>query len=268
MSQLMKCRAVIPSSVLEGVLRWQVDAVLRAAIECAIRLVVRDVRARVRQDLLSRLDSLEGCVLLGRVRRNPLDLLGVEDRVYAVNEPRFLGIRVVAIGCIAASIRPRRPCLVRRLFDIPVLNLGALLAPAYLPSVVCGLLVSHPSRVFVAVLQAGGHQMNRVAAPVSSLAGWIERHTERTGSRLPGLLPRRDATLQHSNNAVGDLLAKVPKSRFLRKRMFDGKRGCSRHGRYSSPSDSEAEKLGSGSSLSKPDPANGSPPTPSISTAG
>ena len=48
------------------------------------------------QDLLARLDSLESCLLLGRVRRNALDLLSVEDGVHAVNEPRFLGIRVVA----------------------------------------------------------------------------------------------------------------------------------------------------------------------------
>ena len=56
-----------------------------------------DVRARVVQDLLARLDSLKGCVLFGGVRRNAVDLLGVEDRIHAMDEPRFLGGRLVAI---------------------------------------------------------------------------------------------------------------------------------------------------------------------------
>ena len=99
--QLMQCSAVISGSVLEGILRWQVDAVLRAAVECAIRLVVRDVRARVLQDLLARLDGFETGVLLGRVGRNALDLLGVEYRVHAVDEPRFLGIRAVPLAVLA-----------------------------------------------------------------------------------------------------------------------------------------------------------------------
>src|ERR1700722_3927052 len=104
----MQCGAVVSGGVLEGVLRRQVDAVLRAAVECAIRLVVRDVRARILQDLLTRLDSLESGVLLAHVRRNPLDLLGVEYGVYAVDELRFLSVRAVAIGRapITASVGP------------------------------------------------------------------------------------------------------------------------------------------------------------------
>src|SRR5260370_28376928 len=92
----MQCGAVVSGGVLEGVLRWRVDAVLGTAVESAIRLVVRDAGTRVIQDLLARLDSLESCVLLGRVRRNALDLLSVEDGVHAVDKPRFLGARVVA----------------------------------------------------------------------------------------------------------------------------------------------------------------------------
>jgi len=41
----MQCGAVVSGGVLEGVLRRQVDVVLRAAVEGAIRLVVGDVRA-------------------------------------------------------------------------------------------------------------------------------------------------------------------------------------------------------------------------------
>src|SRR5260370_13311573 len=189
MCQLMQCGAVVSGGVLEGVLRWQVDAVLRAAVECAIRLVVRDVRARILQDLLTRVDSLESCVLLGRVVRNVLDLLSVEDGVHAVNEPGFLGIRVVAISCapISASVRPGWLRFVRGLPDLPVFNLSAFLAPAYLPSVIGRLLVGHPPRVFVAPLQAGGHQVNRVAAAVRSFAGGVKGNAEGTGSGFPRL---------------------------------------------------------------------------------
>ncbi len=176
----MQCGAVVSGGVLEGVLRWQVDAVLRAAVECAIRLVVRDVRARILQDLLTRVDSLESCVLLLRVWRNVLDLLSVEDGVHAVNEPGFLGIRVVAISCapITASVRQGWLRLIRSLPDLPIFNLGAFLAPADLPSVVGGLFVSHPPGVSVAALQAGGHQIDRVAAAVRSFAGGVEGNAE------------------------------------------------------------------------------------------
>jgi hypothetical protein len=76
---------------------------------------VRDVRARIREDLLTRLDSLESCVLLGRVLGNVLDLLSVEDGIHAVNEPGFLGNRIVAISGapITASVGPGWLCLVR-----------------------------------------------------------------------------------------------------------------------------------------------------------
>src|SRR5258708_10708076 len=77
MGQLMQCRAVVSSSVLEGVLRRQVYAVLGAAVESAIHLVVRNVGVGVLQDLLTRLDGLETRLLFGSVRRNMLDLLSV-----------------------------------------------------------------------------------------------------------------------------------------------------------------------------------------------
>ena len=165
------------------------------------------------QDLLASLDSLEGCVLFWRVRRNTIDLLGIEDRVNAMDEPRFLGARVVAIGCacIAASVRPGWLRLVRSFFGLPVFNLGAFLAAADLPSVIGRLLVRHPPWVFVSALKAGGHQVDRVPAPIRSFARWIERDAKRTGSGLPRFLPGSDAALQHSNNVVGDLLAEVPK---------------------------------------------------------
>src|SRR5579863_7486317 len=98
MCELMQCCPVVSSSILEDVLRRQVNAVLRPAVVCSIRLVVRDVRARVLQDLLARLNGLKGCVLLGCMRRNTLDLLSVENRVHAVDEPRFLRVRLVAIA--------------------------------------------------------------------------------------------------------------------------------------------------------------------------
>src|SRR5208282_5550641 len=119
-------------------------------------------RAGVIQNLLARLDGFERGVLFRDVRWNALDLLGVEDRVYAVDEPRFLSIRGAATGRITASIGPGRLRFVGSLFNLPVLNLGALFASLHLPSVLCGLLVGHPPRVLVAALEAGGHQMNRV----------------------------------------------------------------------------------------------------------
>src|ERR1700733_14970455 len=96
MRQLMQRRPIISSRIFEGVLRRQVDAVLGAAVECAVRLVVGDVRAGVVQNLLARLDSLESRVLFRCVWRDALDLLSVEDGVDAVDEFGFLGVLVVA----------------------------------------------------------------------------------------------------------------------------------------------------------------------------
>ena len=79
--------------------------------------------------------------------RDAVDLLSVEDRVPPVDEPRSLGIRVVAIGRtpITGSARPGWPRVVRSIFDLPVFDLGAFLATADLPSVIGGLLVGHPA---------------------------------------------------------------------------------------------------------------------------
>src|SRR5471032_1250253 len=125
-----------------------------AAVKRLVRLIVGDVRAGVLQNLLARLGSLEGCMLFWRVGRNALDLVGVEDRVYAVDEPRFPGVRfVVRSGApIAGARRSGWLCLIRSLFDLPVFNLGAFLAPADLPSVIGSLLVCHPPLVVIAAL--------------------------------------------------------------------------------------------------------------------
>jgi hypothetical protein len=58
--QFVQCRAVVACCVLESVFRRQVDAVLGTAVECAIRLVMSDVRAGVVQDLLTRLIRATG----------------------------------------------------------------------------------------------------------------------------------------------------------------------------------------------------------------
>src|SRR5579863_1285853 len=94
MRQLMQRRPIISSRILEGVLRRQVNAVLRPAVECAVGLIVRDVRAGVVQNLLARLNSFKGRVLFRRMRRDALDLLSVEDGVDAMDEFGFLGIPV------------------------------------------------------------------------------------------------------------------------------------------------------------------------------
>src|SRR5471032_2982577 len=203
-----------------------------AAVKRLVRLIVGDVRARVLQNLLARLCSLEGCVLFGRVWRDALDLMGVEDRVYAVDEPRFPGVRfVVRSGApVAGAGGSGWLCFVRSLFDLPVFNLGALLASADLPSVIGSLLVRHPPLVVVAALQAGGHQMKRVAAAIRSLAGGVERDAERTGSGLPRLLPWSDATLQHLYDVVGHLLAEVPECWFVCVPAFGGLGSSSCHG--------------------------------------
>src|SRR5260370_29478319 len=108
--------------------------------------------------------------------------------------------------------------------------------------------------------------MNRVAGAVRSLAGGIEGDDERTGSRLPWFLPRSDAALQHLYDVVGHLLAEVPKG-FVGKPIFRGLGSSCGHGGYSSPPSSLEEKPGSGSSVSKPDPANDSPPIASSNSA-
>src|SRR5438128_358582 len=84
---LMQRSAVIACSVLEGVLWGQVDAVRRPMVESAICLIVEDCRTAVVQNVLGRLDHFEHRPLVRGPFGNAFDLLSIENRVNAMNEP-------------------------------------------------------------------------------------------------------------------------------------------------------------------------------------
>src|SRR4051794_22490658 len=75
------------------VLRWpgkrgfvgQVNGVSGSAVEGPVMLVVRDRRARVRQNVFSGLDNFALLTRLAFVRRNTVHLLRVENGIDAVN---------------------------------------------------------------------------------------------------------------------------------------------------------------------------------------
>ena len=83
--QLMQGRAVKSCGVLEGLLGWQMDAILGANIESPVGLVVEHLRPRVLQDLLAGLHGLEDGMLFRQIRRNTIQLSRVEDGVDAMD---------------------------------------------------------------------------------------------------------------------------------------------------------------------------------------
>src|ERR1035438_533426 len=203
-----------------------------------------DVCAGVVQDLLARMHGVEGCVLFWGMRRNAVHLLAIEDRVYAVDEPRFPSAGIVAVGCacIAKSVGWRWLRLVRSFFGLPVFDLSTLLATADLPSVVRCLLVCHPSGVLIVALKTRRHQVDRVASAIGPFAGGIERDAERAGSGRPWFLPGSDATFQHLNDIVRNFLAEITERWFVRWSVLGRLSSGGGHHRYSCPASSVIEK--------------------------
>ncbi len=79
-------RAVVSTGFLEGVLRRQVDTVLCPTVKRPIRLIVRDLRAGVRKNLLASLDRFKSRTRCRLERWDVIDLLCVENRVDPMNE--------------------------------------------------------------------------------------------------------------------------------------------------------------------------------------
>jgi hypothetical protein len=69
------------------------------------------------------------------------------------------------------------------------------------------------------------------------------------------------------NNVVRDFLSEITQGWSIRRSVFSWLSGGRGHHCYSCTASSVIEKPGSESSLSKPDPGNGSPPTASSNVA-
>ena len=112
--------------------------------------------------------GLEGGMLLWHEGRNSIDLLPVENGVDTMDEPRSVGIgSVINWPCaIPSAIGSRGIATLSARFHFPELDLGSLFSFVYLPSVIGGLLVRHPTRVFVPLLKRGRHQVNRVTTSI------------------------------------------------------------------------------------------------------
>src|SRR3984885_7735203 len=198
MCELMERRAVIAGGIFEGLLGWEMDAVLSAIVEGPVRVVMDHLRPGVPQDLLAGLHSFKGRVLFRGIGRNAIHLLGIEDGVDAMDQARPFPIRAAVSGRapFVTVIWAGGPDAVGSGLDLPKLDLGALFSLAYLPAAFGGLSVGHPPRIRIAFPEAGGHQVQGIAATVGLARGRIHRHTKRSGARLPGFLPRSYTLLQ------------------------------------------------------------------------
>jgi hypothetical protein len=198
MRKFVERRSVIARRVFERLAWRQVDAVAAGTVEGAIHLVVADLRAGVGQDALTGLSRLECAVNSGLVRRDAIDLFGIEDGVDAVDQARLLTVRLVFALRVAVAFSG--------FLHLPELDLRALLALSDLPALLGSLAVGHPSRVLESASDLRRHQVNRIAAPVRLPRGGVLRNP----GRLPRLLPWRDTFFEHPNDGVGNLLPEVP----------------------------------------------------------
>src|ERR1051325_7194865 len=115
-------------------------------------------------------------MLLRLVLRNAVHLFSVEDGINAMNQT------VRRLLAIASPFPVRAWCrcsIVASGFHFPKFDLGALLAPAYLPAVVLGLFVRDPARIVIPSLESGGHKMDCVTAAIRLLRRRINGHTGR-----------------------------------------------------------------------------------------
>ena len=135
-------------------------------------------------------------------------MLPIEDGVDPMEHPcwTFVAFRLAARG--ASRIRLLAGFAIRvTLRKLPELDVGALLALPYLPPMLLCLTVRQPPRVLETLSSRDRHQMEGIPTPVDLAGGGIKRKLQDT--RLPRLLPRSGAFLQHGNNLIGDLLSKV-----------------------------------------------------------
>src|SRR5262245_2860169 len=193
-----------------------------------------DPGAAISQDRLCTLHDLPFLAHPRRMSRNPIDLTGIEDTVYAIDDTIAPGSGAVFLGLFVTRTAG--------LGKLPEFNLGTFFAPADLPAIFLSLPKGEPTRVLIAIAHANNHQMDCITAAIGLPRSRIERHFE--GPRLPGLLPRCSSPFEGSNNGVRDFLAEIP---------FDWRTRPVHRGSLHS-------KSGSGKSSSKPDPSRFSPP--------
>jgi hypothetical protein len=198
MCKFMERCAVIAGGIFEGLLGWEMDAVLSAIVEGPVNVVVHHLCPGVLQDLLAGLHSFKGRVLFRGIGRNAIHLLSIEDGVDAMDQARLVSIRATVSGRapFVTVIGAVGPGSIGSGFDLPKFDLCALFSLAYLPAAFGGLSVSHPTRVRIAFPEAGGHQVQGIATTVGLARRRIHWHTKRSGARLPRFLPRSYTLLQ------------------------------------------------------------------------
>src|SRR5262249_33875176 len=124
----MKRGAVITRRIVEGFLRWEVNAVAGPVIKGVVPLIVCDQGTRIGEKAFAALYGFERSSILAGEDRDAIDLLGVKDRIHAMNHAavvlfysRFIGNLVVA-GTL----------ILRRGFHLPEFDMRTFLAFTHL----------------------------------------------------------------------------------------------------------------------------------------
>ena len=201
--EFVESGSVIVGGVFESIPPGKMNRIFSAAVKGAVLLVVPELGPRGVQNRFSGLRDFPLVAGLGNVRRHSVDLLGVENGVDPADRSGVLvgaGLGSGILGVLGLGLAFGG-------FELPELDLGTFLALADLPAICLRLAVGQPPGVLIAFSRANGHQVQGVAASVGSLRGRIERELERAG--FPRGLPRGDALLQHFDDLIGDVLAKV-----------------------------------------------------------
>ncbi len=157
--QFVKSRPIVVCRAFERFLWGKVDRVLRPAVKGSIVLVVADARTRIAQDLFAGLGHLPLVTLLGDVIRHSFDLPGVEDRVDTTNNSATAVFVGPGLGAGIQFLTRAGVGLAGTVLELPVFDVGALLALADLATVFLCLPVCKPSRIVVSLAYRRCHEL-------------------------------------------------------------------------------------------------------------
>src|ERR1051326_4813180 len=120
----MKRGAVITRCIVEGLLRWEVNAVAGPIIKSVIPLIMCDQGPRIGENAFAALSGFERRSILEGESRDAVDLVGVKDRINAMNHSAVVlfGTRPIRILVVAGTL------FLRRCFNLPEFDMSTLLA--------------------------------------------------------------------------------------------------------------------------------------------
>ena len=194
---------VKPPRVGEAVPWRKMDLVLSRRIVGAVALVVDDGDAAVRQDVLRPLVRIPNKAFLPLLRRDAVDLGGVEDmgnddlRLFQLH----FDLDRIALG-VEFGLAGDGVELGDALRKHPVLHRRPVFAPPDLVSGLSRLVVGQPA-IVVPILE---HEHERVDATVVFSGGGVDRHDGPAGD--PRLLPGRGPGLDLLDKRVRHLAVK------------------------------------------------------------